>query len=522
MRRRLAFAGVVLVLMLQTVGPARAETPLEPGVFRFGVASGEVRPNSALLWTRSKHSPVRLDLSTTATFSGGVTKKWVTVPLGHDHTVTTPVGGLTPGTRYWFRYYDPVATRFSRTGTFATPPAFGDDVDVHFAYTGDSDGWYDPATGKPAFNSFQTLDQIRYSQAQFMMYLGDLIYSDSSFSPFGPADRVKEYRANYKQNRTYDALRDMEAALPVYTEWDDHEVRNDFDRSTAGKLFFRGMRAYEEYNPTPHWDPTFGYYRTFSWGKNVQFFILDERSFRSPEVAHFPKINPTDTSPCDNPAGSGNPDIAPTLPQPIRNQFAVIVPQLANPVPPSCIAALYDPSRTMLGQAQLARFHADLQASEAKFKLVFSEDPIQEIFAFPYDRWEGYGAERLAILSFIMSQGISGVTWLTTDTHANIENDVYTNSYIGTDTGMDEAVVGPIATNTLFKEAIASTGSPLAGLALQIFMNTPRASGGLGAKCAQLDTYAFGDVHYSAGTGKLTIDVRDGDGNAICPTLTEG
>ncbi|HEX9377247.1 MAG TPA: alkaline phosphatase D family protein [Actinomycetota bacterium] len=522
MVRRLAFAGVVLGLVFQMVGPAAAGTSLEPGVFRYGVASGEVTPNSALLWTWSKHSPVRLDLSTTADFSSGVASQWIDVPLGHNHTVTTPVSSLSAATHYWFRYYDPVAARFSRVGTFVTPPSAGSDVDVHFAYTGDSDGWYNPATNKPAFNSFQTLDQIRYSQADFMMYLGDLIYSDSSYSPFGPADTVKEYRANYKQNRTYDALRDMEAALPVYTEWDDHEVRNDFDRSEVGNLFFRGMQAYEEYNPTPHWNPVLGYYRTFSWGQNLQFFILDERSFRSPEVAHFPKANPTDTSPCDNPVGSGNPDVAPTLPQPVRDQFSVVIPQLANPVPASCIAALYDPSRTMLGAPQLTQFESDLAASTAKFKLVFSEDPIQEIFAFPYDRWEGYGAERLAILNYITSNAISGVTWLTTDTHANIENDIYTNSYIGTDTGMDEAIVGPIATNTLAKEAIASTGSPLAALALQIFLNTPRASGGLQAKCAQIDTYAFGDVHYSVSTGKLTIDVRDASGNPICATLTEG
>lgn len=91
------------------------------------------------------------------------------------------------------------------------------------------------------------------------------------------------------------------------------------------------MKAYEEYQPTPHWDPTVGYYRTFRWGKNLEFFILDERSFKSPEVSHFPKVDPGDLSVCDNPPGSGQPDIAAALPQSLRSLFAAVsgITQLA-------------------------------------------------------------------------------------------------------------------------------------------------------------------------------------------------
>lgn len=48
-----------------------------------------------------------------------------------------------------------------------------------------------------------------------------------------------------------------------------------------------------------------------------------------------------------------------------------------------------DPSRTMLGIPQRDQFEQDLLNSTAKFKIVFSEDPIMQFFAFPYDRWEG-------------------------------------------------------------------------------------------------------------------------------------
>jgi hypothetical protein len=87
---------------------------------------------------------------------------------------------------------------------------------------------------------------------------------------------------------------------------------------------------------------------------------------------------------------------------------------------------------------------------------------------------------------------------------------------------MKEAIVGPIATFSLAREVVRETGSPAAAQALGLFLSLPHASGGLGATCAQLDTYAFGDVHYDASAGTLSIDVRDQAGNPICPTITLG
>ena len=84
------------------------------------------------------------------------------------------------------------------------------------------------------------------------------------------------------------------------------------------------------------------------WGKNLEVFFLDERSFRSSSSDY--------QGLCDNPAGSGNPDLAPTAPQSTRNVFSAIAPQLANPVPAGCTASINDPNRTMLGSKQLKAF----------------------------------------------------------------------------------------------------------------------------------------------------------------------
>lgn len=503
MKRRVTTAGIVALLALVALVPVGAQ-PLEPPSFPLGVASGEVRSTSVILWAKAARGEVLVEVSTTKNFSRTVFSGAVEAPRSRDRIATVEVTGLESGKRYFYRFLDPEAREFSRVGTFTTAPAPSRRAGVHFAWSGDSDGWTDQ-DGFPAFNHFQVLDQARYEGAQFFMYLGDTVYTDSAFSPFGPADTLGEYRAAYRQNRTYDALRDLMAAMPVYAHWDDHEVRNDFDRETVDPILFKlGRRAFQEYMPVQAWDPKLGFYRTFRWGKDVQFFILDERSFRSQEVDL--------TGACDNPPGSGTPDLVPTLPQGIRNLFAQLLPQLATPVPQQCLDALEDPGRTLLGAAQKARFKRDLKASKARFKVVFNEVPIQELFALPYDRWEGYAAERREILDFIVENEIEGVVWLTTDTHANIINDLKTAAFGGTDTGMDEIIVGPIATNPFADEIVSFTGSQDAVGAFELF-----ATGFLGVSCLDIRSFAYGSATYDPKAGTLTIEIKDDTGAPVCP-----
>ena len=74
----------------------------------------------------------------------------------------------------------------------------------------------------------------------------------------------------------------------------------------------------------------------------------------------------------------------------MRTQFGL--PALP---PPGCLEALFDPARTMLGPVQKAVLKALLRRSSAKFKFIINNDvPIQQFYGTPYDRWEGYGAER--------------------------------------------------------------------------------------------------------------------------------
>jgi phosphodiesterase/alkaline phosphatase D-like protein len=116
------------------------------------------------------------------------------------------------------------------------------------------------------------------------------------------------------------------------------------------------------------------------WGRNLELFFLDERSFRSAKA--------DEGRVCDN-AQTGEPDLVPTMPQSTRNLFAPLRPSLAQPVAPACLEAIRSERRTFLGKRQLSRFLRDVRRSSARFKVIVNETPIQQYYAQPYDRWEG-------------------------------------------------------------------------------------------------------------------------------------
>ena len=68
----------------------------------------------------------------------------------------------------------------------------------------------------------------------------------------------------------------------------------------------------------------------------------------------------------------------------------------------------------------------------------------------PYDRWEGYVAERNEILNFIRDNGIENVVFLTTDNHGTMQGDqVSMDFFADRATIANEMVTGPIGTEHL-------------------------------------------------------------------------
>jgi phosphodiesterase/alkaline phosphatase D-like protein len=497
--RGAVFLAATAVLVTAVV---RAEAAT-PG-FRYGVAAGDVTPTSAILWTRAPRAGrVRLLVSEQASMKLGVVYS-ATARSDRDQTVSVEVG-LRPGTRYWFRFEQGSAG--SDTGSFRTAPRPSAATTVRFAFTGDADAT-PGGNGKPAYNTFGVYARMASEKNVFNINLGDTIYADSEVDGAPVASTVAEKWGKYKLGLELAALRTLRASAGLYSHWDDHEFVNDFSRPEHGEAIYRaGASAFHAYSPVES-SPGLGLYRTFRWGRHLELFFLDERSFRSAKADDV----------CDG-------DLAPAAPQAVRDAFAALAPALRNPVPPACLAALNDPSRTMLGARQYAAFTRAIGRSNATWKVIVNEVPIQQYYALPYDRWEGYAAERERLLRFLQAN-TQNVVFLTTDTHANLVNEVRyrTLGPAPESSGIWEAVTGPVATNTFAKEIDEFLGQQGAGTAIGALFFKPQPPNGMGMRCAALDTYSYAQVTVTA--RRLTVALKDAKGRPVqeatgyvCPPL---
>jgi alkaline phosphatase D len=460
------------------------------GHFGFGVAAGEVSSHSARLWTRAD-APGKVVLHVgKRTFA-------LTAGTADDLTVQRVVGALKPNRRY--TYWFTQGGHRSAKGRFRTAPPPGRRATIRFAFSGDADALGD-------YNLFQVYGRMAGERNAFNINVGDTIYSDSEVPGAPPALTVAEKWAKYKQNLALANLRKVRAATGMYNHWDDHEFLNDFARATlGGTIYDAGVQAFRDYMPVTY-RPSTGIYRTFRWGKNLEVFFLDERSFRSAKA----DANHV----CDNP-DTGQPDLVPALPQRLRDFFGVIEPSLKQPIPPACLALLNDPSRTMLGADQLARFEKAIKRSKATWKVIVNEVPIQQFYALPYDRWEGYEAERLKLVQFLQSN-VKNSVFHTTDHHANLVNTIrYTTLEDAgvKDSGIWDFATGPVATRTFAKEIDDTIGKPgTANLVRGAFFK-PQPPNGVGMKCAAIDVYSYGEVRVDA--KRLRISFKDLNGRPV-------
>jgi alkaline phosphatase D len=482
-----------------------------PVTFEYGVASGDVRPDGAVLWTRADHdTKLTVDVATDEAFEHVVVEDEVQVEKDADFTAKADVAGLEAGQTYYYRFRR--GDSMSDTGTFRTAPAESEAAPARFVFSGDADATV-REDGTRAFD-FKVLDAIRAEDADFFLFFGDTIYADSGEG--AKAAALDDYRAKYKQGREIERMRQVLAGTPIYTVWDDHEVENDFAGTTVDPaLLANGRQAFREYMPISGDDRPEVLYRTFRWGKDVELIILDERSFRSDNVAD--ECTPEGADAADVLPGFGLPNV----PQPVRNiRQAVDLPLATDP---ACIEALNDPARTMLGEEQKQFLFDTLSESDATFKFIVNEVPISELFAQPYDRWEGYRAEREELLGFIAFSGIQNVVFLTTDFHANILLDTYVNVLSPTDAQgrpkghviAREAIAGPIAHETLGAAAVEEQGEGADALFAGVLQQVAR------AKCVELDAYAYGLVEVDPAKGTATIILKDENGAQLCQTAIE-
>lgn len=247
------------------------------GTFAFpqGVASGDPRPTSVVLWARAievadPRAPVSLkvQVSTAADFATTVVDQKIEATAASDHAVRVLVTGLTENTAYFYRF---VAGLDEFVGQTHTAPGASADVQVNIAWVSCQDlqaGQFD------AYRQMIADDDARPAadRIHFVVHLGDVIYEtidessqralDDNFQeimlvnadgsdrivprfpsgggtqPSGSkfARTVDDYRHLYKTFLSDPAIIAARARWPFVFTWDDHEFTNDSWQSMANYI----------------------------------------------------------------------------------------------------------------------------------------------------------------------------------------------------------------------------------------------------------------------------------------------
>ena len=425
-----------------------------------------------MLWTRAPEAGrYRWQVATDRSFAHVVDSGRTEAIARHDFTMKPVATGLRAATRYYYRFLD--GGSYSSTGTFKTLPGPNGPAALHLAFSGDSDQLWSEHPD-PDAKPFEVLQRIAEENPDLFLYFGDTIYSDSETE--APLARsLKAKWAKYKKNRL-PATKAVLKKVSTWVGWDDHEVINDFDGAELAvddpELLANGIQAFNDYWPVRE----NRYYRKVDIGSEIDLIFLDERSYRSQSA------DETD-SPCRD--EEGDLDLAPMMPPAIRGQLGLA------PASQECIDHVTDPTRTMLGAEQLQWLKDTLTESDATWKLVVNEVPITQIFVIPYDRWDGYVAEREDLLGYIRDNAIDNVVFLTTDIHANVGSHVFVDITEDNDNPVAyEVVAGPIQTCTLDCEVEKIRGEGQ-GAVLQQFLVT---KGLIEADCIQINQYGYATI----------------------------
>jgi alkaline phosphatase D len=238
-----------------------------------------------MVWARSdRPSRMMVEVATTDSFKTIHSGTFVDALPDSDFTAKALLEGLPAGQDifYRIRFADlstPAVLGEPVTGRFRTAPA--DRRSVSFVWSGDTagQGWgIDEARG-----GMRMYATMRKNRPDFFIHSGDTIYADAPISaevklPDGtlwknlvteekskPAETLAEFRGNFKYNLMDKNLLAFNAEIPMFAQWDDHEVTNNWwpgedltgakhrrlryqDQNVLG-LAARANRAFHEYIP---------------------------------------------------------------------------------------------------------------------------------------------------------------------------------------------------------------------------------------------------------------------------------
>ena len=271
-----------------------------PAVFAFGVASGDPLADRVILWTHAKVPNSTADVALTwqvasdAAFANVVRSGELTAMEASSFTAKIDVTGLTAGASYFYRFRDATGAT-STVGTTRTLPA-SNAASVKFAVFSCSlysEGYfhaYDAAAKSDALYALHLGDYIYEYGADPKQYGNSNIPGNRLASPANDIVTMNDYRTRHALYKSDLNLQAAHAKMPWITIWDDHEFTNNahvtgaenHKAATQGDWNTRksiAAKVYHEWMPirTPDASNLLKIYRRFDFGNIFTLHMLDTR-----------------------------------------------------------------------------------------------------------------------------------------------------------------------------------------------------------------------------------------------------
>ncbi len=261
--------------------------------------AGEATQQSVILQTRlapcnrstlSKRNKIYFQWEKDGSSEEAARSQTLEVREDQDCIVKAKAEGLRPGTRYLYQALSPQGYQSAVRSFRTLPENIQPGERIRFVATGCANAWYFwmrryggiGHTLGQGWEGYPALAAIRALKPDFLVNLGDGVYYDSPRHL--PAKTEKAMRVKWHEQHEMLWFDEVLGQIPSYWMMDDHDYRfNNSDPwepgEPSGEL---GLKIFLEQLPIrmPEDEPVL--YRTYTLGTLAQFWLLDNRTQRSP------------------------------------------------------------------------------------------------------------------------------------------------------------------------------------------------------------------------------------------------